>query len=255
MSGWFISCEVVLIRMLLGSTDDKWTLVQVMASCRQAPSHYLSEYWLKSMSPDGSTVPQWVNPFHQESRPYCSNTYTSGYVHTTPSNPERNQNHNCCNHRSHRYSSTNRTGHPHTSSNNLAAMCHHRSTEHLDLPHTPSSNHSCHRCGLDLGCYNLHNPGNHLHQNRMENPHRLCHSRCLNHSRRLLLLYLFAFPCGLHSSRPTNLFDWYHLAWRVCWTSQTVSRKICYRCSLQRSHLHHLSLNRIEICPHDSRLF
>ena len=37
-------------------TDDKSTLVQVMAWCRQATSHYLSQYW-----PDGVTGPQWVN--------------------------------------------------------------------------------------------------------------------------------------------------------------------------------------------------
>ena len=31
--------------------DDKSTLVQVMAWCHQAPSHYLSQCWPKSMSP------------------------------------------------------------------------------------------------------------------------------------------------------------------------------------------------------------
>ena len=41
-------------------TDDKSTLVQVMAWCRQAASHYLSQCWLRSLSPYGVTRPQWV---------------------------------------------------------------------------------------------------------------------------------------------------------------------------------------------------
>ena len=42
-------------------TDDKSTLVQVMAWCRQATSHYLSQCWPSSMSPYGVTRAQWVN--------------------------------------------------------------------------------------------------------------------------------------------------------------------------------------------------
>ena len=41
--------------------DDKLTLVQVMAWCRQATSHYLSQCWPSSMLPYGVTRPQWVN--------------------------------------------------------------------------------------------------------------------------------------------------------------------------------------------------
>ena len=41
-------------------TDDKSTLVQVMAWCRQATSHYLSQVWLSSLSPCGVTRPHWV---------------------------------------------------------------------------------------------------------------------------------------------------------------------------------------------------
>ena len=41
-------------------TDDKSTLVQVMAWCRQATSHYLSQCWLSSLSPYGVARPQWV---------------------------------------------------------------------------------------------------------------------------------------------------------------------------------------------------
>ena len=42
-------------------TGDKSTLVQLMAWCHQATSHYLSQCWLRSMSPFGVTRPQWVN--------------------------------------------------------------------------------------------------------------------------------------------------------------------------------------------------
>ena len=42
-------------------TDDKSTLVQVLAWCHQAASHYLSQCWPSSMLPYGVTRPQWVN--------------------------------------------------------------------------------------------------------------------------------------------------------------------------------------------------
>ena len=42
-------------------TDDKSTLVQVMAWCHQATSHYLSQCWPSSMPQYGVTRPQWVN--------------------------------------------------------------------------------------------------------------------------------------------------------------------------------------------------
>ena len=45
-------------------TDDKSTLVQVMAWCRQATSHYLSQCWPRSLSPYGVTRPQWVKVSH-----------------------------------------------------------------------------------------------------------------------------------------------------------------------------------------------
>ena len=41
-------------------TDDKSTLVQVMACCLTAPSHYLSQCWPRFVSPNGLTRPQWV---------------------------------------------------------------------------------------------------------------------------------------------------------------------------------------------------
>ena len=41
-------------------TDDKSTLVQVMAWCRQATSHYLNQCWPWSPTSYGITRPQWV---------------------------------------------------------------------------------------------------------------------------------------------------------------------------------------------------
>ena len=45
-------------------TDDKSTLVQVMAWCRQATSHYLRQNWLSPLLPNDLTRPQQVNTFH-----------------------------------------------------------------------------------------------------------------------------------------------------------------------------------------------
>ena len=52
--GWGISYEIALRWMALDLTDDKSTLVQVMAWCRQATSDYLSQYWPRPMSPKAS---------------------------------------------------------------------------------------------------------------------------------------------------------------------------------------------------------
>ena len=60
VDGWSISCEIALILMSLDFTDDQSTLVQVMAWCRQATSHYLSQCWPRSLSPYGVIRPQWV---------------------------------------------------------------------------------------------------------------------------------------------------------------------------------------------------
>ena len=46
--------------MSLDFTDDQSTLVQVVAWCHQATSHYLSQCWPRSLSPYGVTRPQWV---------------------------------------------------------------------------------------------------------------------------------------------------------------------------------------------------
>ena len=47
--------------MPLDLTNDQSTLVQVMAWCRQATSHYLNQCWHRFMSPYNVNRPQWVN--------------------------------------------------------------------------------------------------------------------------------------------------------------------------------------------------
>ena len=64
---WRICCENALKWMSLDLTDDNSTLVQVMAWCRQATSHYLSQCWSRSMSSYGATRPHWFNPYCAES--------------------------------------------------------------------------------------------------------------------------------------------------------------------------------------------
>ena len=59
--GWGISCEIAHRWMLRDLTDDKLILVQVMAWCRQATCHYLSQCWPRSLSPYGVTRLEWVN--------------------------------------------------------------------------------------------------------------------------------------------------------------------------------------------------
>ena len=52
-----ISFEIALRWMSVDLTDNKSTLVQVMAWCHQATSHYLIQCWPRSVSPFGSTRP------------------------------------------------------------------------------------------------------------------------------------------------------------------------------------------------------
>ena len=61
IDSWGISCEIALRWMSLDLTDDKSTLVQVIAWWRQATTHYLSQWWPRSLSPYDITRPQWVN--------------------------------------------------------------------------------------------------------------------------------------------------------------------------------------------------
>ena len=66
IDGRGILCEIALIWMPLRDfTDNQSTLVQVMAWCHQATSHYLSQCWPRSLSPSGITRPQWVKHDHK----------------------------------------------------------------------------------------------------------------------------------------------------------------------------------------------
>ena len=55
-----IFCELTIRWGPQHLTNHQSTLIQVMAWCRQATSHYLSQCWPRSMSPYDVTRPQWV---------------------------------------------------------------------------------------------------------------------------------------------------------------------------------------------------
>ena len=61
VNDWGMSCETALIWMSLDHIYGELTLVQAMAWCRPATSHYLSQCWPRSLSPYGVTRPQWFN--------------------------------------------------------------------------------------------------------------------------------------------------------------------------------------------------
>ena len=66
IDGWSIFCEIALRWLSLELTDDKSTLVEVMAWCRQAASHYLNQRWPRSPTPYGVTRPQWLKGVQHE---------------------------------------------------------------------------------------------------------------------------------------------------------------------------------------------
>ena len=66
IDGWDISCEIVLTCTPQNLTDDKSTLVQVMAWWHQATNHYLSQCLHRSMSPFTITRPQRVKTSRSE---------------------------------------------------------------------------------------------------------------------------------------------------------------------------------------------
>ena len=72
---WGISGEIGLRLLSLDLNDDKSTLIQVMAWCHQATSHYLSQGWPRSMPPYGITRPQSVN---------CHYLYTIKFLKSSP---------------------------------------------------------------------------------------------------------------------------------------------------------------------------
>ena len=57
VDGWDSSCEIAYRRISLDLTDNKSILVQVMACCRQATSHYLNQCWHSFLWPNGVTRP------------------------------------------------------------------------------------------------------------------------------------------------------------------------------------------------------
>ena len=60
------SCEIALGWILQNSCDQSiW--VQLMAWCRRATSHYLSQCWPRSMSPHDVTRPQWIEVLNTSS--------------------------------------------------------------------------------------------------------------------------------------------------------------------------------------------
>ena len=61
---WDTCCEIALRRMSLDLTDEKSTLVQVMAWCRQATTHYLSQCWPRSVSPYAVIRPPTFKKMH-----------------------------------------------------------------------------------------------------------------------------------------------------------------------------------------------
>ena len=75
---WGISCEIAPEWLSLDLTDDKSTLVQVMAWCHQVTSHYLSQCWLRSVWPYGVTRPLCVT--HSFAMGGLTCTYTCPFL-------------------------------------------------------------------------------------------------------------------------------------------------------------------------------
>ena len=79
--------EIALRWMPQGLTDDQSTIVQVMAWCRQATSHYMKQRWPRSMSSYGVSRPQWVNSPFQWDWEYCRGFHDSTVPQSHPSTP------------------------------------------------------------------------------------------------------------------------------------------------------------------------
>ena len=75
IAGRGIFCEIALRWMQLHLSDDKSTLVQVMAWCRQATSQYLNQCWPRSLPPFSATS-------HNELR-YAFYRWTRQRIHNT----------------------------------------------------------------------------------------------------------------------------------------------------------------------------
>ena len=79
------SCEFAIMCVSQEFIIDYLTSAQVIAWCRQATSHYLSQCWPTSMSPYGVTSPQWVDIFVALDRIACYKNiqaWTNGCLYT-----------------------------------------------------------------------------------------------------------------------------------------------------------------------------
>ena len=77
MTDWCdISRGIALRWISWDLSDDKSTLVQVMAWCRQAISHYLNQCWPRSLPPYGVARPQWVKLGYRYNREVPNNNTT-----------------------------------------------------------------------------------------------------------------------------------------------------------------------------------
>ena len=63
MNIWCITYKIAHRRILPTIIDDKSTLAQVVARCRQETSHYKSQCWPLPMSPCDISRQQWVNTY------------------------------------------------------------------------------------------------------------------------------------------------------------------------------------------------
>ena len=66
--------KIQLISISIGLSDDKLALVQIMAWCLSAPSHYLNQWWPLI---DGVTRQQWVNKIKPEPACCCGRQHFS----------------------------------------------------------------------------------------------------------------------------------------------------------------------------------
>ena len=87
IDGWGISREIAPIWMSPDFTDDdQSTLVQLMAWCHQATSHYLGKCWPRYLLPYGVTRPQWVKHNSISNKHFISTShsecFTTKHFHT-----------------------------------------------------------------------------------------------------------------------------------------------------------------------------
>ena len=80
-------CEIVPRWLQQNLSNVKSTLVQVMAWCRQATSHYLNQCWPRFLTSYGITRPQWVNIWHWDTTPTCK-WLTIAQVHWSTESPD-----------------------------------------------------------------------------------------------------------------------------------------------------------------------